>query len=179
MVLLVVACGMTSIRARQAAPSTQGPDGTPPVDFNRQIRPLLSDRCFRCPGPDASKRKAKLRLDRVDKTYSVANIVAGSQLPGVPPPDQGDEIALTEPNKQLSGKVAYLDSKTQLVAVDLRQHDGVKTGQRFGVYRLGKQVGTVEIMDIHPWGSWAKPDAETKHEDIQRGDIIRIIEEKK
>lgn len=123
--------------------------------------------------------KAKLRLDRVDKSYSVANIVAGSQPAGVPPPDQGDEIFLTEPNKQLSGKVAYLDSKTQLVAVDLRQHDGVKIGQRFGVHRLGKQVGTVEITEIHPWGSWAKLDADTKHEDIQRGDIVRILDDKK
>ena len=33
------------------------------VDFSFQIRPLLADRCFRCHGPDASKRKAKLRLD--------------------------------------------------------------------------------------------------------------------
>jgi hypothetical protein len=33
------------------------------VDFTTQVRPLLSDRCFRCHGPDASKRKAKLRLD--------------------------------------------------------------------------------------------------------------------
>src|SRR5688572_15967563 len=123
--------------------------------------------------------KAKLRLDRVDKSYAVANIVAGSQLPGVPPPDQGDEILLAEPNKQLSGKVAYLDAKTQLVAVDLRQHDGVKIGQRFGVTRAGKQVGTVEVTEIHPWGSWAKPEGDTKHDDIQRGDIIRIVEEKK
>ncbi len=34
-----------------------------PVDFNFQIRPLLADRCFPCHGPDASSRKAKLRLD--------------------------------------------------------------------------------------------------------------------
>ena len=34
-----------------------------PVDFNFQIRPLLSDRCYRCHGPDAASRKAKLRLD--------------------------------------------------------------------------------------------------------------------
>jgi len=33
------------------------------VDFNTQIRPLLSDRCFRCHGPDAAKRKGELRLD--------------------------------------------------------------------------------------------------------------------
>ena len=34
------------------------------VDFNFQIRPLLSDRCYRCHGPDSGSRKAKLRLDQ-------------------------------------------------------------------------------------------------------------------
>jgi len=35
----------------------------PKVDFNREIRPVLSDNCFACHGPDAKKVKAGLRLD--------------------------------------------------------------------------------------------------------------------
>src|SRR5262249_30324113 len=33
------------------------------VDFNFQVRPILSDKCFKCHGPDARNRKAGLRLD--------------------------------------------------------------------------------------------------------------------
>ncbi len=33
------------------------------IDFNYHVRPILSDRCFKCHGPDANARKANLRLD--------------------------------------------------------------------------------------------------------------------
>src|SRR5439155_22006457 len=39
------------------------------VDFNRDIRPIFSETCFKCHGPDPGKRKAELRMDvRADAT---------------------------------------------------------------------------------------------------------------
>ena len=45
------------------------------IDFTRDIRPILSDKCFACHGPDATAKKIKLRLD--SETAAVAVIVPG------------------------------------------------------------------------------------------------------
>ncbi|MDF1814962.1 MAG: PSD1 and planctomycete cytochrome C domain-containing protein [Verrucomicrobiales bacterium] len=37
--------------------------GAKEIDFNRDIRPVLSDKCYKCHGPDAGSRKGDLRLD--------------------------------------------------------------------------------------------------------------------
>ncbi|TAL04901.1 MAG: DUF1549 domain-containing protein, partial [Verrucomicrobia bacterium] len=56
---LVLGCVLASASLGFAAESGK-------IDFNFQIRPLLSDRCFRCHGPDAGARKAKMRLDTLE-----------------------------------------------------------------------------------------------------------------
>ena len=59
-----------------------------PVSFNRDIRPLMSNTCFHCHGPDASHRKAKLRLDIREEALKPGK---SGELPIVPgKPDESE-----------------------------------------------------------------------------------------
>src|SRR4051812_41306425 len=42
----------------------------PSIDFNRDVRPILSEHCYACHGPDEGKRKAGLRLDQKESALS-------------------------------------------------------------------------------------------------------------
>jgi hypothetical protein len=56
------------------------------VRFNRDVRPLLADRCFTCHGPDQNKRKSRLRLDRSEGIEGAYRERYGSYAlrPGIP-----------------------------------------------------------------------------------------------
>ena len=58
------------------------PTASKRIDFNYQIRPILSDKCFNCHGPDPRKRKAGLRLDTKDGAFAKLKSDGHAIVPG-------------------------------------------------------------------------------------------------
>ena len=61
--------GLVCLTAGSTAVDAATPSSSEPIRFNRDIRPILSENCFQCHGPDKDKRKAKLRLDTKDGLF--------------------------------------------------------------------------------------------------------------
>lgn len=80
-----------------------------PLDFNRDVRPILADKCFHCHGPDPDSREAELRLDeessakqsaivagQPDDSDFVRRILSTSADEVMPPPDSGKQLTSEE-----------------------------------------------------------------------------------
>ena len=88
---------------------------TEPVDFGRDIRPILTGRCFRCHGPDEARNEAGLRLDTFrmatakleggttaiipgtpDESELIRRVASPDSEIRMPPPDAGDPLSLAD-----------------------------------------------------------------------------------
>src|SRR4051794_34532487 len=98
-----------------------GPPAGRQVSFNRDVRPILSQKCFQCHGPDAKTRKARLRLDQ--RGDAVA--------------DRGGYAAL------VPGKAASSEVMTRVLSDD--------PSQKMPPARLEKQLTGREVQLLRDW----------------------------
>ncbi|WP_165229520.1 DUF1553 domain-containing protein [Aquisphaera insulae] len=86
----LLSLGVSSAMAGEP-PRDAKPAPAAKVDFNAQVRTILSDKCFHCHGPDAGRRKAGLRLDTRAGAFAKLESDGHAIVPGKP--DQSELIA--------------------------------------------------------------------------------------
>jgi len=68
-----------------------------PIDFNRDIRPILANHCIACHGPDAQKRAGDLRLDLRDEAIAKQTTLSiGLSSPSSPPRNSSPSFLRTQ-----------------------------------------------------------------------------------
>src|SRR5690606_23535025 len=82
---VIAACTGHPESSHQLSPEDQ-------ISYNFHVRPILSDNCFACHGPDANKREAGLRLDEPEAAY--AALKDYPDLHAIVPGDPAKSIAL-------------------------------------------------------------------------------------
>lgn len=104
------------------------------VDFKRDVRPIFSDTCFKCHGPDAKARKAKLRLDTKSGVF-------GNEAPeGLIVPGKPEE-------SELFRRIATAD------------HDDLMPPPKTGL-----KLSTQQVDTIRSWiARGAEPPADDRH----------------
>ena len=163
MVLLLLVMSHTALLQAQAE-SIRQESGI--LDFNRDVRPLLSENCFHCHGPDSSSREADLRLDVEESAkenrgdYSVivpGNPAASELVKRVMSEDPAEQMPPLE-----SGKILDQEEKKLL-------HDWIRQGANWSIAWAYQKPSLSQIptIDSDTWSrNW-----------IDRFILLRLQEE--
>jgi mono/diheme cytochrome c family protein len=121
------------------------------VSFAREIRPILSDNCFQCHGPDQAKRKAGLRLDLRDAALKPAESGAKAIVPRKPDESEllrrittGDETERMPPAK--NGKRKLTEAQIAMLRRWIEQGASYQTHWAF-VPPVRPQLPAVQNSD--------------------------------
>lgn len=86
------------------------------ISYNFDVRPILSDKCFACHGPDGNKRQASLRLDIADSAYLPLKETKGAFaiVPGKPEESEMfKRVSSDDPGYQMPTPESHLGLLTE------------------------------------------------------------------
>ena len=119
------------------------------ITFNRDVRPILSDKCFFCHGPDSAKREAELRLDVRDVA-----VASGAIVPDKPAESEMLRRILShDPDEQMPPATAKLAKLTDAEIATLQKwiEQGAEYEGHWAFLSLSKDaLGTYPANDVSP-----------------------------
>jgi mono/diheme cytochrome c family protein len=146
------------LRANEPSAGGAALSGGAVVAFNRDIRPILSDNCFACHGPDANKREADLRLDTAEGL--VGDGTHGAVVPGnasaselfarinstdpslkMPPPEYGKELT----PEQIDLLQAWIDA-----GAEWQGHWSFQPVERPDLPSLTESPASMSVIEANP-----------------------------
>jgi len=154
----IIAISLTSCFLAEASEAAEG------IDFNRDIKPILSENCYFCHGPDAGERKADLRLDTFEG--AVAEVV----VPG--DPDESELIARVfseDPDERMPPPEAKIslgaDEKAMLKewvasGAEYAEHWSFVPPQKLALHGGGHPLDELVAIALNERGMELAPEAE-------------------
>ncbi len=125
------------------------------VDFNYHIKPLFSDRCFTCHGPDEKARKGKLRLDTKEGAFKALKNGMFVLKPGdLAHSEVARRITSTDPDEMMPPPKSNLALSQEEIAL-LRRW--VEQGAEWKKHWSFIPVGEVTVPEVRNW-KWVRND---------------------
>lgn len=145
--ILTVASCLSGSQSSDKLPET--------VSYNFHIRPIFSDKCFKCHGPDAAQRQAGLRLDIADSAYLPLKETKGAfaLIPGKPNESEVyKRVASTDTSYQMPTPESHLgalsDYEVKLVKKWIQQ--GAKYEKHWAF--IAPTKASIPEVDKGKWG---------------------------
>ena len=139
---IVSLCGAAMVCAQEVLPDR--------VEFNRDIRPILSNNCFLCHGFDKSTREAGLRLDIRDEAISNRNGVTAIVPHDVDASELIARITSTNPNDRMPPTDTELDLSDHEIALLTKWIDQGADYQEHWAY-ISPKKKELPKLDLASW----------------------------
>ena len=137
------------------------------IEFNRDVRPILSNNCFHCHGPDSSHRKGKLRLDSREHALAreafVPGEAAGSELVArINAKDEDEVMPPPDSHKQLSGRDKVILEKWIAQGAAYQRHWAYEKPVKAAIPAGANGVDVLVARRLAALGMTAAPEADRR-----------------